>query len=73
MTGYVAPATMVRMSPTPLTPGPRLLLFPQVARPEGGRDDRPGVRRYSLSLIPGPRRVERAPRPRAAAPKAPTG
>ncbi|MEA2266222.1 MAG: hypothetical protein QOE27_1805 [Solirubrobacteraceae bacterium] len=72
MTGHVAPATILAMSPTPLTPGPRLLLFPQVARPEG-RADRPGVRRYSLSLLSGPRRVERAPRPRAAAPNTPAG
>ena len=39
------------MSPTPLTSSPRLLLFPQVGRPDG-TDGRPAVRRYTLTLLP---------------------
>jgi hypothetical protein len=36
----------------PTSPNPRLLLFPQVDRPDvDGK--RPAVRRYSLTLLPG--------------------
>ncbi len=46
------------MSSTPVTPAPRLLLFPQVGSPEG-RDGRPTVRRYTLTRLPGARRPGR--------------
>jgi hypothetical protein len=55
------------MSPTPAGPVPRLLLFPQVGRPEA--DGRPGVRRYTLTLLSGARPPVR--RGRAAAPVKP--
>ncbi|MGI8802779.1 MAG: hypothetical protein ACR2KV_11495 [Solirubrobacteraceae bacterium] len=40
------------MRQTTLSPAPRLLLFPQVARPEIA-EGRPAVRRYSLTLLHG--------------------
>jgi hypothetical protein len=58
------------MRTTPPNSNPRLLLFPQVERPEAA-GKRPVVRRYSLTLLPGtgagspparPKRVPAQPR-----------
>ncbi|HEU0316554.1 MAG TPA: hypothetical protein VFR49_04445 [Solirubrobacteraceae bacterium] len=55
------------MSSTPITPTPRLLLFPQVGGSPEGTDGRPTVRRYTLTRLPGARR----PGPGAGAPGKP--
>ena len=48
------------MSNSPIASNPRLLLFPQVDRPDA-KAERPVVRRYSLTLLP-TRRAARGPR-----------
>ncbi len=56
------------MSQNHISSPPRLLLFPQVARPEA-KAGNPAIRRYSLTLLTGARGVGSGARP--GAPKLP--